>query len=102
MSGKKIIDGLNEALAHARGHQRGKVHRVSIPADIDVRAIRQRLDLTQQKFAETFALPLASVRNWEQGKRVPHGPARVLLTIIDRIPDQVQGALNRKGRSLVA
>jgi putative transcriptional regulator len=100
MSSKKIVDGLNEALAHARGQKLGKVHRVNVPAEIDVRAIRERLELTQQKFAETFALPLASVRNWEQGKRVPHGPARVLLTIIDRIPDQVQGALSRKGRSL--
>ena len=96
MTGKKIIDGLKDALAHARGEKRGRVHRVRVPASVDVRAIRERLDLTQEEFAETFALPLASVRNWEQGKRVPHGPARVLLTIIDRIPGEVQDALGRR------
>ena len=96
MSGKKIIDGLKEAVSHARGVKRGRVHRVRVPAAVDVRAIRERLHLTQEQFAESFALPLASVRNWEQGKRVPQGPARVHLTIIDRIPDEVQGALGRR------
>ncbi len=99
MSGKKIIDGLGEALAHARGRKLGKVHRVAVPNEIDVRAIRKRLGLTQEQFAMRFALPIGSLRNWEQAKRVPHGPARVLLTIIDRIPNEVQGALAKGRRS---
>ena len=102
MSGKKIIDGLNEALAHARGKKLGKVHRVTVPDEIDVRSIRDRLGLTQEEFAARFALPIGSLRNWEQAKRVPHGPARVLLTIIDRIPDEVQGALTKGRRSASA
>jgi len=102
MSGKKIIDGLSEALAHARGRKLGKVHRVMVPDEIDVRSIRNRLGLTQQEFATRFALPIGSLRNWEQAKRVPHGPARVLLTIIDRIPDEVQGALAKSRRSASA
>jgi putative transcriptional regulator len=102
MSGKKIIDGLNEALAHARGRKPGKVHRVIVPGEIDVRAIRGRLGLTQEQFAARFALPIGSLRNWEQAKRVPHGPARVLLTIIDRIPNEVQGALAKGRRSASA
>jgi putative transcriptional regulator len=99
MSRKKIIDGLHEALAHAHGTKRGKVHRISVPDEIDVRAIRDRLGLTQEQFAMRFALPIGSLRNWEQAKRVPHGPARVLLTIIDRIPDEVQVALSKPSKS---
>jgi putative transcriptional regulator len=102
MSGKKIIDGLHEALAHARGTKAGKIHRVNVPDEIDVRAIRNRLGLTQEQFAMRFALPIGSLRNWEQAKRVPHGPARVLLTIIDRIPDEVEGALAKGQRSTAA
>lgn len=102
MSGKKIIGGLTEALAHARGKKLGKVHRVSVPNEIDVKAIRSRLGLTQEEFSTRFALPIGSLRNWEQAKRVPHGPARVLLTLIDRIPNEVQGALTKGRRSASA
>ncbi len=63
------------------------------PAKVDVRAIREKLHLSQSAFAARFGFTAASVRQWEQGRRQPHGPARVLLTVIDREPMAVQRAL---------
>src|SRR5262245_44138651 len=94
MSGRKIIDGLTDAVAHARGGLVGvRERKFSVPDSIDVRAIRQKLGLTQQQFAMQFGFSLATVRNWEQGTRVPPGSQRVLLTVIDRAPDAVIAAL---------
>jgi putative transcriptional regulator len=63
------------------------------PAKVDVRAIREKLKLSQSEFAARFGFTAASVRQWEQGRRHPHGPARVLLTIIEREPNAVRRAL---------
>lgn len=94
MSAKKVIDGLTDAVAHARGGMVGvRERRISVPDNIDVRAIREKLGLTQQQFAMQFGFSLATVRNWEQGTRVPPGSQRVLLTVIDRAPEAVRAAL---------
>lgn len=91
-----ILEGLEDALAYARGDRsRGKECTVSIPRHIDVRAIRHRLEMSQEAFALRFGFSLSTLRNWEQGHRQPEGPARVLLTLIERIPDQVQEALRK-------
>jgi putative transcriptional regulator len=60
----------------------------------DVRAIRERLGLSQEAFAERFQLSLRTVQEWEQRRRVPDGPARVLLRVIDREPDAAARALS--------
>lgn len=57
------------------------------PPALDVRAMRNRSQLTQVEFAERLGVPLETIRNWEQGKREPRGPARALLTLIARAPD---------------
>jgi putative transcriptional regulator len=51
------------------------------------RAIRARAKLTQAEFAARIGVPIETVRNWEQGKRSPRGPARALLKMLDRAPD---------------
>ena len=58
-----------------------------------VRALRQKLNLTQEQFAARFGLPLGTVRDWEQGAHRPDKAARVLLTVIARDPDAVARAL---------
>jgi putative transcriptional regulator len=58
-----------------------------------VRALRQKLNLTQEQFAERFHLPLGTVRDWEQGAHRPDKAAQVLLTVIARDPDAVARAL---------
>lgn len=89
----RIKDGLTDALAYAEGDKtRGKARRVEVPV-VDVRAARRKLGLSQDKFAETFRINPSTLRKWEQGTRQPHGPARVLLTVIDREPEAVKRAL---------
>jgi putative transcriptional regulator len=63
---------------------------------IDVKAIRAKLGMSQPKFARAFSLNLASLRDWEQQRRVPRGPALALLRIIDREPDAARRALATK------
>jgi putative transcriptional regulator len=94
MSGRKILAGLTQALAHAKGDATAvRERRISVEDGVDVRNIRQKLSLTQHEFAMQFGFSLAAVRHWEQGSRVPEMSARVLLTLIDRDPDYVRRAL---------
>jgi putative transcriptional regulator len=58
-----------------------------------VRALRRKLNLTQEQFAARFHLPLGTVRDWEQGAHRPDKAAQVLLTIIANDPDAVARAL---------
>ena len=58
-----------------------------------VRELRQRNRLTQEQFAAKLGVPLETIRNWEQGKRLPRGPARALLTLIARAPELAYAAL---------
>ena len=58
------------------------------------RAIRAATKLTQAEFAERIGVPIETVRNWEQGKRSPRGPARALLKVIERAPDLAFAALS--------
>ena len=61
-----------------------------------VRQVRARFGLTQAAFADKIEVPLETVRNWEQGKRMPRGPARALLKLIDRAPEAAFAALGRR------
>jgi len=63
-----------------------------------VRQVRSRCGLTQAAFAKKIEVPLETVRNWEQGKRRPRGPARALLKLIDQAPDVAFAALGGKRR----
>ena len=98
-AGRALQTSLNQALAYARGeHVSGiRVTRVQVdrPAPIDVRAIRQKLGLSQSKFATHIGFTAATIRNWEQGRTQPDGPARVLLAVIAHHPDAVEDALRK-------
>jgi len=58
-----------------------------------VRALRKKLNLTQEQFSARFHLPLGTVRDWEQGAHRPDKAAQVLLTVIANDPDAVARAL---------
>lgn len=90
-----IVGGLEAAIAYEDGRavEGLKVHHVSAD-DVDVRAIRLKLGMTQEAFCSTFALNQATVRQWEQRRRQPRGPERVLLKVIDKEPDAVRRALS--------
>jgi len=93
-AGKSIAAGLQDALAYAQGDtSRGHAQLVRVPVEVDVKTIRKRLGLTQATFAQRYGFELSSIRNWEQGRRQPEGPARILLMVIDKEPEAVQRAL---------
>ncbi|MGX4804211.1 helix-turn-helix domain-containing protein [Bradyrhizobium guangdongense] len=58
-----------------------------------VRDLRRRACLTQMEFAAKLGVPVETIRNWEQDKRAPRGPARALLAVIAHAPDTVFQAL---------
>jgi putative transcriptional regulator len=58
-----------------------------------VRDLRRRARLTQLEFATRLGVPVETIRNWEQGKRLPRGPARALLAVIAHAPETVFAAL---------
>jgi len=61
-----------------------------------VRDLRRRARLTQLEFASRLGVPVETIRNWEQGKRMPRGPARALLAVIAHSPETVFAALAAK------
>jgi putative transcriptional regulator len=63
------------------------------PATPGVRDLRRRAQLTQTEFAARLGVPVETIRNWEQGKRAPRGPARALLAVIAHSPETVFAAL---------
>jgi putative transcriptional regulator len=88
-----VLSGLAEAADFMRGRGNAAAFRVHVPGDVDVRAIRRRLGLSQPRFAARFGFSVGAVRDWEQGRKRPEASARVLLTVIDREPESVLRAL---------
>lgn len=88
-----IKAGLLEAIEHAEGRlPETRVHR---PREIDVKALRAKVGMTQAQFAARFGFSTATLRHWERGDRMPHGPSLVLLNVIDHNPSAVIEALSR-------
>ena len=87
----KMAEGLSEALAIARGV--AKPARLYIPAEIDIKAIRGKLSLSQGDFADRFGFTVNQIKDWEQGRSRPLGGVRAYLLIIDRDPALVLGLL---------
>jgi putative transcriptional regulator len=91
---RQIEKGLLEALAYARGEDIGAVvHHIEVPDAPDVKAIRASTGLSQADFARSIGVKKATLLNWEQDRRRPEGPARVLLALIAREPGIVQRVL---------
>jgi putative transcriptional regulator len=90
----KIVTGLREAISHAKGaSDTARITRYQVPDNIDVKKLREGLEMSQPEFALRFGFNLGTVRQWEQGRRYPEGPARVLLTVITHRPEAVREAL---------
>jgi putative transcriptional regulator len=84
--------GLEEVNAFLAGESAG--HKVTLPAEIDVKSIRKRLKMTQARFSDTFGFSLDAVKHWEGGRRTPESSARAFLTVIARNPTAVIEALH--------
>ena len=93
MSGKRIIEGMKEALAFSKGELPSVAYRIHISENVDVKAIREKMGLSQSSFANRFGLSVHALRNWEQGKHQPDPAARAYLKVIEKVPDIVAKVL---------
>ena len=98
--GYEIEEALGEVLAHVKGETPLPCRIVDDPAAERISALRKRLKLSRQKFADRFGLDIRAVQDWEQGRRRPDRAARVLLTVIDYNPDAVIHALSGEGSTV--
>ena len=89
--GQDLIAAMEEAVGHvsAKGGM-ASVHVIDVP---DVRAIREALGLSQQAFASTYRIPLATLKGWEQGRRQPDATASAYLSVIAGMPDAARDVL---------
>ena len=90
---ENVLAGLAEAKAYLGGVGDHAGYRVHVPTEVDVKAIRSRLGLSQTAFAARFGFSPGAVRDWEQGRKRPEASARMFLTVIDRQPEAVMKAL---------
>jgi putative transcriptional regulator len=88
-----LIAGLNDVRDYRRGKRDGFV--AHVPADVNVRSIRALTKQTQESFARMYGFSVASVRDWEQGRRQPERAARLLLAMIENEPEIVKRVLAR-------
>ena len=86
---------LSESMHQAGRIRRGamKASRITTVEPQDIRTIRAKLDKTQREFAMMIGVSLATLQNWEQGRRRPEGPAQALLKVAARNPKAVAEAL---------
>ena len=92
---KKDFDNLTASIREAGRIKRGemKPSRVTTFDPVDVKAVRHRLGQSQAEFARMIGVSVATLQNWEQGRRRPEGPARALLKVAAANPEAVSAAL---------
>src|SRR5271157_5497524 len=94
--GKRLIAAMKEVVDHVEGRTALPMRYVEVPEDVDVRAIRSKLGLSQAEFSRRYAVSPRSLQEWEQGRRRPESAVRAYLTVIDRNPEAVEKALMNK------
>lgn len=94
--GKRLIAAMKEVVDHGEGGTALPMRYVEVPEDVDVRAIRSKLGLSQAEFSRRYAVSPRSLQEWEQGRRRPESAVRAYLTVIDRNPEAVEKALMNK------
>jgi putative transcriptional regulator len=92
-AGSRIVESAREALAFAEGKADPSEYGMHVREDVDVKAIRKKVGMTQAAFARHFGVSTRTVQDWEQKHRHPSGPARAFLRVIDREPEAVGRAL---------
>jgi putative transcriptional regulator len=88
---EEMAQGTTEARAYMDGERKG--YKVTLPETVDVRGLRKRLHLSQERFADSFGLSVDAIRHWESGRRQPEAAARALLTVIAYDPQFVMRSL---------
>jgi putative transcriptional regulator len=91
-TGKRLIDAAFEAAAIARGDK--KAAHLHVPAEIDVRAVRHKMKLSQDDFASEFGFSVTQIRDWEQGRSRPIGGVRAYIMLIDKEGEAIRKLLS--------
>ena len=92
-SAESVLRGLKEVRDYMRGDDTPGV-KIHIPEEIDAAAIRKVSGLSQEKFAKRIGVAPSTLKQWEQGRRVPTGPAKVLLAMLAKNPRVVEETLS--------
>lgn len=88
---KELVESIRQAGRIRRGE--APPSRVAEFTPVDVRGVRRRLGKSQAEFARMIGVSVSTLRNWEQGRRRPDGPARALLRVAAVNPEAVAAAL---------
>ena len=108
---RELFDQLVASVKEMKAVERGELKpaRVTRSEDLlatDVRALRAHFDLSQAKFAALLGISVDTLQNWEQGRRAPEGPARVLLRVAAKHPEALlsiaEPKTRRRGKKAVA
>ena len=91
-TGQRLIEAAKEAARIARGER--KAARLHIPAEIDIRSVRQKFKLSQEDFASEFCFSVTQIRDWEQGRSRPIGGVRAYIMLIDQNGEAIRRLLN--------
>ena len=91
--GKRLVRSLQQAAAHVRDEKELKSYEYRIPEHVDVRAIRNKIGISQAEFAARYALNRRTPQEWEQGRAEPDLSTRAYLTVIARNHKAVEDAL---------
>lgn len=93
----EMFDELLESVREGGAILRGEMEpaRAFHFSDDDVKQLRERMELSQPRFAAMLGISVGTLRNWEQGRRKPEGPARALLRVAAVHPEAVLDALAR-------
>ena len=94
---KTVLAGLKEIAAFEKGEHSLRTRVVEVV--VDVKAIREKLELSQEEFCRLYGFPLATLKNWEQGRRKPDLAARLLLGLIGTKPEVVAEELRKMRKS---
>jgi putative transcriptional regulator len=84
---EELLESVREGGAILRGEK--EASRMFVVKSPDVKQIRERYKLSQTEFAALLGISVKTLQNWEQGRRTPHGAARVLLQVADKHPEAV-------------
>ena len=87
----EIFEGLQEALLDAQGSTVEGLKK-SVVYRIEPQAVRKRLAMSQQEFSRAFGIPVATLQNWEQGRRQLDATAVSYLRTIVRFPKEAMAA----------
>jgi len=89
---EKLVDSIKEAgEIKAGSREPSRIYEIKSP---EIKAVREKLNVSQSEFALFIGVSIRTLQNWEQGRRKPEGPAKALLRIASKNPGAVLDALH--------